>query len=238
MTHYSHITIEKTKQLRAIGKTYREINTSIGINIPKSTLTSWLKTVPLPPDYHIKVKTLISSNIAAARSKALQKNKELRYKFFESLREKNIHVAERISDINTAKIALAMLCLGEASKYNPITRSNFYFGNSNPMIIVLFLKLLQECYSFNLEKTRCTVQCRADQNPEQLQQYWSSLTGIPIRLFYKPLIDPRTIGKPTLKKEYKGVLRVDYFDNTIRHDLETIAKLVYNQLQNGPVAQW
>lgn len=234
MKPYSYAIIQKTQQLRSIGKTYREIIKDINIPIPKSTLSSWLRNIPLPPEYSNKVKVLISQNIALARSKALEKNREIRSQFFKSLYQKNSHIAPRIFDISTAKIALAMLCLGEASKYNPVSRSSFYLGNSNPQIIILFLKLLQICYSIKQDKIRCTVQCRADQNPELLKNYWSEITGIPPRLFYKPLIDPRTVGKPTLKKEYKGVLRVNYLDNTIRHDLESIAKLVYNQLQNGP----
>lgn len=81
-----------------------------------------------------------------------------------------------------------------------------------------------------MNKVRCTVQCRADQDPKALKRFWIEVTGIPERLFYKPLVDPRSIGKPTVKRNYKGVLRVDYFDNKIRLELEILATLVYNQL--------
>jgi hypothetical protein len=62
------------------------------------------------------------------------------------------------------------------------------------------------------------------------------VTKVPKKLFYKTQIDPRTIGKPTRKIGYKGVLRVDYFDTKVQLDLESLADLVYNQLQsmNGP----
>jgi hypothetical protein len=68
-----------------------------------------------------------------------------------------------------------------------------------------------------------------------LEKFWQKITGIPKNLFYKTRIDPRTIGKPTLKIDYKGVLRVDYLDSMPHHDLESLADLVYNQaIRLGP----
>ena len=78
-----------------------------------------------------------------------------------------------------AKIALAMLCLGEASK----TRGSFSLGSTDPRIITLFIELLKKCFTFDLEKIRCTVQCRADQNIELLETYWLNITKIPKKLF-------------------------------------------------------
>ena len=54
------------------------------------------------------------------------------------------------------------------------------------------------------------------------------------RLFYKPLVDPRTKGKPTKKSNYRGVLKVDYFSTRVQLELESLADLVYNQVHLGP----
>ena len=126
-----------------------------------------------------------------------------------------------------------MLCLGEASKYGGGS-SSFSLGSSDPRIVVLFLRLLKKCFDFNLEKVRCTVQCRADQDIDALQNYWLKVTGVPKRLFYKPLVDPRTKGKPTKKSNYRGVLKVDYFSTRVQLELESLADLVYNQVHLGP----
>lgn len=129
-----------------------------------------------------------------------------------------------------------MLCLGEASKHNPKMRSSFYLGNSNPKIIVVFLRLLEIVFDdYDQEKIRCTIQCRADQDISELMKYWQQITKIPSAQFYKPRIDPRTIGRPTQKPEYKGVLRVDYFNQKARLELEFLSELVYNNLvHEGP----
>ncbi len=67
---------------------------------------------------------------------------------------------------------------------------------------------------------------------DELEKYWMNVTKVPKRLFYKSRIDPRTIGKPTRKKEYKGVLKIDYFDSKVQHDLESLENLMYNFVGN------
>ena len=130
-----------------------------------------------------------------------------------------------------------MLCLGEASKYKS-KNTAFNLGSSDQRIIIIFISLLKTCFDFKLEKIRCTVQCRADQNVESLEKYWIGITGIPKRLFYKAQIDPRTINKLTKNKDYKGVLRVNYLDTRVQLELESLSQLIYNKLQlrHGPVA--
>jgi hypothetical protein len=84
------------------------------------------------------------------------------------------------------------------------------------------LKLLKVCYDFDIKKVRCTVQCRADQDIHALEKFWRDIIRIPKKLFYKTRVDKRTIGKATRKSNYKGVLRIDYFDSNIRYELESL----------------
>ncbi len=106
-------------------------------------------------------------------------------------------------------------------------------GNSDPRIIILFLNLLKHCFPFDPEKVRCTVQCRADQDIPALEAYWQKVTGIPQKYFYKSRIDLRTVGKPTLKPGYKGVLKVDYLNRKVQLELESLADLIYNRVLLG-----
>ena len=235
MQQYSVSSIERARLLRSWGKTYGEIKHELKLQIPKSTLSYWCKDVPLSNNYSTKIAKLNKNNLNNARLIAVEVNKIKRQEFLKKLDKINLSIAESILNPKTAKIALAMLCLGEARKYSSKT-SSFYLGSSDPRIIIIFLELLKICFNFKLEKVRCTVQCRADQNIEDLEIFWRKITGMPKRLFYKAQIDPRTIGKPTKRKDYKGVLRIDYFDTKTQLELESLANLVYNQLRpkNGP----
>ena len=224
---------EEAIKLRLKGFTYTEINKELGIIIPKGTLNAWLKKVSLPDNYKERIKKINNLNLDKARTKALKVNKLKREEYLRSLDKLNIEISGRIKDPAIGKIALAMLCLGEASKYK--SGRSFNLGSSDPKIIKIFLELLRTCFSFKTSKIRCTVQCRADQDLNQLEKFWMEATGIPREQFYKPQIDKRTIGKPTLKEDYKGVLRVDYLDRNVQLELESLANLIYNQLNSkGP----
>ena len=94
--------------------------------------------------------------------------------------------------------------------------------------------LLKKCYSFDIKRIRITLQCRADQNIIELEKYWMNIINIPKEFFYKARVDPRTIGKPSIDKDYKGVLRVDYFDVKIQDEIATLVNMLYNQISSGP----
>lgn len=161
-----------------------------------------------------------------------------------SLIQKNIRRAERqervlnankylfsllSEDVAARKIALAMLYLGEGSKTE---RGSLMFGNSSPVIIRLFLKLLRDCFDINEQKLHVTVQCRADQDVRQLQAYWMEVTGVSSKNFYKPQIDSRTMGKPTKKSDYKGVCRIDYFSSDVDFELKLLGEHIEKTLKN------
>jgi len=230
MYRYAQDVISQVRKLRSKGKTYSEIIRELQVAIPKSTLSDWCKGIDLPKAYNEKIKLFNIDNLKKGRMIALVSNQIKRETFLKHTSQANVPIAAKIKNRDVAKIALAMLCLGEASKSKG-GASSFSLGNSDPRIVQLFIHLLQACFdSFSFDKMRCTVQCRADQNIEELESFWINITGVPRELFYPSRIDPRTIGKPTKKKEYKGVLRVDYFDSKVWIELETLADLVYNQV--------
>lgn len=220
--------------LRQKGLTYKEIQDQIG-KIPKSTLSYWLRHIQTPTSYTQKIKLLNLKALKKGRLASIETKKKQKQELENLLTKNNLPLSKTINNTQIAKIALAILCLGEASKYNPKTRNSFYLGSSDHRIITIFLELLKKCYPFDPKKVRCTIQCRADQDTTKLTNFWHKTTNIPITQFYKPRIDPRTIGKSTKNPHYKGVLRVDYFDSKVRHDLENLTNLIYNNLTNGPV---
>ncbi len=125
--------------------------------------------------------------------------------------------------MEVAKLMLVMLYLGEGAKNK---KGSLMLGNSDPAIVRLFLQLLRKCYKIDESKFRCTVQCRADQDINFLEKFWSNVTQIPSRQFYKARIDPRTIGKPTKKSDYKGVCVIDLFSAHIFNEIKIIAGLI------------
>lgn len=198
--------------LRKKGMSYNEIQKKLNLKIPKSTLSYWLKNINLNKKHQVRINNLIKNGGKKGRLKSIETKKAKKEKNIKIIRDKVKNLPTLINkNKEIAKIALVMLYLGEGSKRG----SSLTFGNSNPDVISLFLKLIREVYDLDEKKFRCTLQCRADQDIKKLERFWKKITRIPNSQFYKAQIDPRTKTSRTLKKDYKGVCRIDYFSKDI-----------------------
>jgi len=82
-----------------------------------SDLMSFIvRGVCLPLEYQARIGKLNATNLNKGRLIALQVNKLKREEMFKKFHDTNLPLAVGIEDVKTAKIALAILCLGEASK--------------------------------------------------------------------------------------------------------------------------
>jgi len=118
-----------------------------------------------------------------------------------------------------------MLYLGEGSK--SAKKSIVTFANADPSVIKLFLRLFRFSFAPDESKFRCTVQCRADQDVEALQAFWSKVSEVPPSRFYRAQVDRRTVGKPTKRLGYMGVLRIDYLSSMVFNELLLIAETLF-----------
>lgn len=234
---YSPKLIAYIKHLRFLGSTYREMQEIVGKRIPKATLFHWCRYVPLSPEYEEKIRECNKKSWAKARKVCLENRKIRWVEFNKEITSKNLPIARVIKDAKSAKIALAMLCLGEASKSKNGRATVLSLGNSDPRIITIFMTLMKKCFPVDPRNIRGVVQCRADQNIKELEIYWSNHTKIPLSQFYKASIDMRTLGKPTKKEDYKGVFVVTYLGfGKIQLELESLAQMIYNTFHTmGPV---
>lgn len=221
---------ERAITLRRKGYTYSEINRVLKTSISKSTLSSWLKDVYLTPKQKHKLESNIFIKLKTSQEKALRINKIRRTKYLNGLRSKNLPLLKRL-DIQNQKLLLSILYLGEGSKTK--STQHLSLGSSNPNIVRLYLSLLKTCFEINDTKFRVRIQCRADQNIKRLEKYWLKITGISKKQFYPTYFDRRTINKPTLRKNYKGVCVVMYFDRSIQFELEFLADSVIEYLDKG-----
>lgn len=210
--------------LRKSGKTYGEIIKIIEQKIPKSTLSDWCSKIYLTNKQKKIINERVIKNCEKGIKIALVINKKKRKQYLKSIINRNKHLVLLLENKDTAKIALAMLYLGEGAKTK---RGSLMFGNSNPYIISLFLHLLRFCYNIDEKKFRCTIQCRADQKITKLEKFWTKITKIPLSQFYKARVDIRTIGKISKNINYKGVCRIDYFSADTFLDLMQIPKTIH-----------
>ena len=167
---------DEATHLRKRGKTYGDIHKLLDRKIPKSTLNYWFKNLKLSESQRILLEKRVNSKIKKARFIAVKVNKIRRQNYLASIEKRIQHLGILIQNTDVAKIAVAMLYFGEGGKNR---HGALMFGNSDPRMISLFLRLLRNCYQIDESKFRCTLQCRADQNIKRLEKYWLSITKIP-----------------------------------------------------------
>lgn len=213
--------------LRKKGRSYGEIRQLLKVPIPKSTLSNWCGKLTLSDSQQRRIRDLIAKGAQKGRATALVVNSLRREKYIQEVRHRIDHLPTQLKNRDTAKIALAMLYLGEGAK---TTKGSLMFGNSDPLVIKLFLKLFRRCYKTDGGKFRCTILCRADQHTKQLNKFWSKTTHIPLSQFYQARVDPRTVGRPSKKEDYKGVCRIDYFSGDIFMELKQIINVIFEGL--------
>jgi len=219
---------EKVRKLRSRGKTYTEIRQTLGVFIPKSTLSYWCQDVTLPNWYVAKIKNLNHKSFAKAQVMAWASMRRKRELFLDKVRQEAKGVLKKFNSENL-KTILAMLYLGEGAKWKG--HSGLLLGSSDPTVILLYISLLGKCYKIKLSQLKCRISYRADQNIRELERYWSDITGIPEENFYKTKPDPRTRGKKTKKNNYKGVCVITCAGSHIQLELEEIAKILLKKLR-------
>lgn len=225
---YATELISRVQRLRADGKTYFEIMRELKIKLPKSTMSKWCQGVVLPKWYKDKIKELNHKSFSKAQQMAWVSNKIKRERFLHELLINNNHLKKKLHDRDIPKMLLAFLYLGEGAKWK--SHSGLMLGSSDPNIVLLYIRLLNLCYGIKTETLRCRISYRVDQDIECLEAYWSRITAIPIKNFYKTKPDVRTSGKPTKNKDYKGVCVIMCGGTHIQLELEAIPKLILKGL--------
>jgi len=209
---------DKAVKLRKQGRSIRDIESEL--KIPRSTLSGWFK--------NIELKKSQKKILEQKHQKALIKARKGAVKWHNKQKADRILVAEIEAEKTLNKIlindeilelSLAMLYLGEGTKAGTKTS----MGNSDPLILKLFLKSIQNLYNLKIDSISFYLHLRADQNPELMKKYWSKELKVPIKRFRKVSIDKRTIKTKTYS-HYKGVCVIDCGNVAIQRKLVYISR--------------
>lgn len=185
--------------LRCKGNSIRDIENML--NIPRSTLSGWLRSVPLTKKQKARLDKRAKQGLVRARTAAVQWHNTQKNNRIQEASLKAAEILKGIShDVTTLELALAFLYLGEGSKKNHSTS----LGSSDSRIAKFFVQCLRQVYTVPAESIKCYLHLRADQDPEALKHYWSQELNLPLTSFGKPSFDKRTTGKSTYS-HYKGV---------------------------------
>lgn len=192
----------KTLRVRAIrlrkrGLSYNEIRKRV--NVSKSTLSVWLKAIPLTLEHR---KRLYTKQIQIL-SRGPQSQKERRAREIEKIiQQARCEITLPLSH-DALRLFGAALYWAEGSKGKMCE-----ITNSDPRFILFIVRWIEAMFKIRPACLKARLNIYPQQNETRIKKFWSDLTDIPVENFGKSYVKPASTGykKNTL---YYGTIRIE-----------------------------
>jgi hypothetical protein len=195
---------EKAIVLRKQGFSYREILKEVPV--AKSTLSLWLRSVGLTK----RQKQRLTEKKRKGQLKGAQVKREQRNFLTQKIKEQAI---KEIGELTKKELWLVGITLywSEGAKQkenNPSQRVKFI--NSDPKMMRLFLKWLEEICFISLEDIKFEIHIHETGDIEKAKRYWSNVLNLPLIKFQKIRLKKHKIKKiyKNGNKDYHGLLSI------------------------------
>jgi len=190
---------QKAITLRKRGLSYNEIRKELGNAVAKSTLSLWLKSVPLRPEH----KQRLYTKQVQILSRGPQSQKERRKRKIDDLIEQAKKEIRTPLSEDAFRLFGAAIYWGEGTKHNV-----FQVTNSDPRLILFMAHWIEKVFRIKRGLLKARLNIYPQQNELALKRFWSDITGIPIKNFGKSYVKPFSKG---YKKNnlYYGTIRIE-----------------------------
>ena len=94
------------------------------------------------------------------------------------------------------------------------------FTNSDPELVKLFLNFLREIVCINENKLKCEIFGYSDLDLEEIRQFWSLATNIPLANFHKTIVLKRKSNR--FKPSQWGTCKIRYSSKAAYLRLDTV----------------
>ena len=163
-------------KLRLQGMSYLEIQRAL--NIPKSTLSSWLSRVVLSPYAAERIQKRAA---ACSRAGLLRRNKNQSELALKRKLHRMSEAAKEIGSLSEREIFLIGVALYWAEGYKRVMKRNgreltchaVSLTNSDPSLAQCFMRFLQEVCKVSKERIRADIRIYEHLNEEKLIEFWS-----------------------------------------------------------------
>ncbi len=191
---------QKAIKLRQSGKSYNQITKLLGI--PKSTLSTWLKDLPLTSEASAKI---ISQGNFIAIKKLIKRNKQ--QSEIAKARHKDIKNKAKNEAVKFLKdplfIAGISLYWAEGYKkgWNKSNWKSIDFTNSDPDMIKLMMNFFKKFLKINKNDIKIQITGHENGDIEKYINFWQNLTGVPRNNFFKPFLRTSKSSKKKTKSK-------------------------------------
>lgn len=199
---------EKALKLRMQGKSYNEINKLLGI--PKSTLSTWLKTLPLSEK--VKKRNISKTKLIWAKN-IIEFNKFRSDEYQKSTRRLINNFAKDVPSISRRNLYFIGLALfwaegGKREKWN------VRFVNSDPQMIQAIMRFFREICGVSDEKFTLRIHLYPNIQEKVAKSYWLKITKLQEDQFRKSQvhISGSSKGKRPINRLPYGTLHINIGD--------------------------
>lgn len=182
----------------------REISSTLGIS--KSTASLWLRSIELTNSQRKQ----LSQNPHSLET--IEKRRTSRM-FNDNLR-RQVYIDQAAKDITSIskkelKIIGTMLYWAEGRKRG---QRIVTFSNSDSTMVKTIMRFFREICNVKDEKFRCQIHIYTNGNTKLVEKYWSGISGIPLKQFYKTYAQNSIASKGIIKTLPMGTLDINVCD--------------------------
>ena len=173
---------QKARVLRKKGYSINQIVKELGFT--KSSVSLWVRDIVLTKKQKqgLSERGRSVESVERRRISRLFNEKSKRQKIIDEAKKDYKHISPE-----DLKLIGIILYLGEGGKTE---RGSARVANSDPAVIKIMMRFFREVCKVPESKFRGYIHTFAHANVEKTEKYWSHLTGIPRKQFYKTYIKP------------------------------------------------
>jgi transposase-like protein len=201
---------EEARRLRREeGRSVKELAALLGVS--RSSISLWVRDIELTEDQHTALRRRMGGRIDGARVNTVRARERHR-----KAQNDGRAVARRGDVLHAAG---CMLYWAEGSR----NRHAIEFVNSDPAMVVLFLRFLRDCYAVPDAKVRVTCNLFADHEERQreIEDFWLCELELPRACLRKSTVN--RYSKHSKKKRRNklpfGTCRLNVYDTRLVHEI-------------------
>jgi len=182
--------------LRKRWKSYREISKEL--NVSKSTLSYWLKNVPLSPRHKKRLYAKKIKNLVHGAQSIRERRR----------REVDMIIKKALSEIRTPLARETYGLFGTAIYWSEGTKKGpLEITNSDPLMILFMVHWIKDIFNIDPAQLKARLNIYSQQDEDNIKMFWSELCGIPVKNFGRAFVKPisKNIKKNNL---YYGTSRI------------------------------
>lgn len=194
MGYYGRLELKlKAQKMRRLGKSYIQIMKVL--HLSKSTVSDWCKDVPLTKNqihnlYESKKSGALKGSIIAASNKKVKRIQLSKKLYHEGLSDVGL-LSSRDRFISGIAFYAA-----EGTKID----KGCCFSNSDPYIVKFMVDWFIEFGNISKDKFRGALWLHEGLDEKVAKQYWSGITNIPLKQFYKTYISKNKLHSKKIRK--------------------------------------